>query len=316
MRDLKQIAKHVFEVEAAAIKRLSQFLDVNFEAAVQALNACQGRIIICGIGKSGLIGKKIAATLSSTGSPSFFLHPSEAIHGDLGMLTANDCFLSISNSGETDEILQVLPYVKELNLPHITLVGQKNSTLATHADWVLYTGVQTEASPVAAVPMASTTTTLAMGDALAAALIAVKDFDEAAFAWRHPGGSLGKKLVTKVADKMERDALPLVLEAAMVKEVIVVMSSGRFGMVVVVNAQQQIQGVITDGDLRRALNKYPSQAFFELKASNLMTANPKSIAPQQALWEAEQIMTQHQITALLVSAEQTLLGIISKQELT
>jgi arabinose-5-phosphate isomerase len=315
MNNSINIAKQVIQTQAQALQQLGEQLTSDFEKAVEYLLQCKGHIVVCGIGKSGLVGKKIAATLASTGSPSFFLHPSEAIHGDLGMLREQDCFLSISNSGETDEILQVLPYVKRLGIPHICLVGQVNSTLARNAQAILHVGISKEASPIAAVPMASTTAAMVMGDALATVLLTNKQFDEQNFAQLHPGGSLGRKLVTTVSKEMTQHELPIAGMATDVKTVIWEMSKSRFGLVVIVGAQQQILGVITDGDLRRSLQKHPSASFFDLKAKDLMTTEPKTVSPDALLWEADQLLLEHKITSLLVEQEGCLLGIIAKHQI-
>lgn len=315
MNEIRKIAAQVFHIESDSVKRLTALLNQDFDKAVDILFNCKGRIVVCGIGKSGLVGKKIAATLTSTGSPSFFLHPSEAIHGDLGMLMPQDCFLSISNSGETDEILQIVPYVKQLGLPHITLVGNVHSTLAQNADAVLNIQVQQEASPISVVPMASTTATMAMGDAIATVLIHLRSFDETDFAKFHPGGSLGHKLVTKVGTEMHRHNLPTALLDTTVKEVIMSMSKGIFGMIVILDPTQKIAGVITDGDLRRSLNKFPSSSFFDLKAKEMMTPTPKTIQEDCPLWEADQLMLAHKITALPVEKEGRLIGILAKHQI-
>ena len=315
MNRIQKIARDVFQIEAQAIQGLSAQLTDDFEQAIASLSVCKGRIVVCGMGKSGLVGKKIAATLASTGSPSFFLHPSEAIHGDLGMLMPQDCFISISNSGETDEILQLIPYIQQLGIPHISLVGAPNSTLAKAANWVLNIGVQQEASPISVVPMASTTATMAMGDAIATALIVLKNFGEEDFARFHPGGSLGRKLVIKLGQEMQQKELPIAQKNTPVKEVIMVMSRGMYGMVVIVDEQMKIEGVITDGDLRRALNKFPSDSFFNLCAFDMMTPSPKTILAARPLWEAEQLMFKYKITALPVEEEGQLIGIIAKHQI-
>lgn len=315
MNKIRKIAKQVFAIEAQAVQRLSELLTTDFDKAIDHLLNCKGRVVVCGMGKSGLVGKKIAATLASTGAPSFFLHPSEAIHGDLGVLMAQDCFLSISNSGETDEILQLLPYIQQLSIPHITLVGNPQSTLAQNADAILNINVQEEASPIGAVPMASTTATMAMGDAIAAVLISLRNFSEKEFARFHPGGSLGRKLVTEVGTEMQRKDLPVAQKDTLVKEVIMSMSKGVFGMVVIVDDEQKICGVITDGDLRRSLNKFPSHLFFNLKASDMMTVSPKVIKADCPLWEADQLMLEHKITALPVEQDGCLIGIIGKHQI-
>jgi len=316
MKKIIDIAKKVFGVEAAAIQSLNNRIEETFVQAVQILYQSKGRIIVSGMGKSGLIGKKIAATFASTGTPSFFLHPSEALHGDLGMLMETDCFLSISNSGETDEILQLLPHIQSLQLPHIALVGQVPSTLQQHADIALDIGVTEEASLLKAAPMASTITTLAMGDALAAALIHLNAFDEQDFARFHPGGSLGRKLVTAVGHLMQKEDLPQTTASTAVKEVIFEMSRSVFGLVAIVDNQKTVQGVITDGDLRRSLNKFPNEHFFELQAKDIMTTRPKTITPDASAWNADQLMLKHKITALLVTDKMNhLVGIIAKHQI-
>ena len=315
MNEIRKIATQVFSIESKAVKALADLLNQNFDKAIELLFACQGRVVVCGIGKSGLVGKKIAATLASTGTPSFFLHPSEAIHGDLGMLMPSDCFLSISNSGETSEILQLLPYIKELQLPHIALVGNIESTLAKKANAVLNIQVQQEASPIAVVPMASTTAAMAMGDAIATVLIHLRAFKEADFAKFHPGGALGHKLVTEVGTEMHRNNLPIAFLDTTVKEVIVSMSKGVFGMIVILDKTEQIVGVITDGDLRRSLNKFPSSSFFELSAKEMMTHRPKVIQANCLLWQADQLMLAHKITALPVEENGYLVGILAKHQI-
>lgn len=315
MNEIRKIAAQVFHIESESVKELANLLNHNFDKAIELLLECKGRVVLCGIGKSGLVGKKIAATLASTGTPSFFLHPSEAIHGDLGMLMPQDCFLSISNSGTTDEILQILPYIKQLGLPHITLVGDIESTLAKNADAVLSIKIQQEASPISVVPMASTTAAMAMGDAIATVLIHLRAFDETDFAKFHPGGSLGHKLVTEVGTEMQRHNLPVAFLETKVKEVIVSMSKGIFGMVVILDKNQQILGVITDGDLRRSLNKFPSSSFFDLSAQEMMTSNPKTIQANCPLWEADQLMLLNKITALPVEENGRLIGILAKHQI-
>lgn len=315
MKSTISIAQTVLTIQAEAIAALGERLTSDFDQAVQYLLNCKGHIVVCGMGKSGLIGKKIAATLASTGTPSFFLHPSEAIHGDLGMLRPDDCLLSISNSGETDELLQILPYIQRLKIPHITLVGRRASTLADNAQAVLDVRVEREASPIAAVPMASTTAALVMGDALAAALLTLKGFDETSFARLHPGGSIGRKLVTTVGEEMTQQALPTAQADTDVKTVIVAMSKSVFGLVVVVGTNQKILGVVTDGDLRRSLQRHPSSSFFDLRAKDLMTTTPKTITADRPLWEADQLLLQHKITSLLVEQKGQLIGIIAKHQI-
>ena len=309
------IARKVFDIESRALANLANKLSVNFEQAIDCLLHCKGRIMICGMGKSGLVGKKIAATLASTGSPSFFLHPSEALHGDIGALTPQDCFVSISYSGETDEILQLVPYLQRLEIPHICLTGKTNSTLAKLAQYVLDISVAEEASSLSVVPMASSITSMAMGDAIAATLIQCKGFNENDFAQNHPGGNLGKKLVTSVDSLMQTSNLPTANMESSIKEVLVTMSSGMFGMVVLVGESNNVMGVITDGDLRRALNKYPDHQFFNLKAKDIMTVQPKTIHKNFLLYQAEQLMMEFKITCLPVTSSGKLIGLIAKHHI-
>jgi arabinose-5-phosphate isomerase len=314
-KDLNHIAKHVFAVEAKALTQLSQQLSQDFTKVILLLQKCKGRIVLCGMGKSGLIAKKITATLASTGSPSFFLHPSEAIHGDLGMLKPDDCFISLSNSGETDEILQLIPHIQTLKIPHITLVGNPNSTLGQHADFILNVGITEEASPIPAVPMASTTATLAMGDAIAAALISQKKFTETDFAQFHPGGSLGRKLLTSVAQLMRTENLPVATSKTNIKDLLLKMSKGRLGHIVILDSNGFVEGIVSDGDLRRGLNTLDSNNFFHSTATELMTEKPKTVKATLKVWEAEELMNEYNITALPVVTNGKLVGILSKHDI-
>lgn len=311
MSAILDIAKRVFEIESESILNLSNQLTSDFECAVEAIMQSQGRVIVCGMGKSGHIGKKMAATFASTGTPSFFVHPAEAFHGDLGMIKADDVFLSISNSGETDEVLKIIPFVKENGMKHICMVGNINSTLAKNADFVLNVHVEKEACPMQLAPTSSTTATLVMGDALAVALIEMKKFKEENFARFHPGGSLGRKLLTKVGDEMVTQNLPLVTKTAGIKDIIITATNGKVGTSVVVNDQMEIEGIITDGDLRRALNQFQEESFFSLTAEQIMTKNPKTVTPETKVSLAEEIMNQFKIKALLVQSNNKLVGIYS-----
>lgn len=313
MQDLRSIAQRVFRIEAEAVAQLSELLTEDFNTAAHLIQACEGRVVVCGMGKSGIIGKKIAATFSSTGTASFFLHPSEAIHGDLGMLRKEDVFLSLSNSGETDELLQLIPHIHKMGLKHITLVGKTASTLAQHAHCVLAVSIKEEASSLPVAPMASTTATLAMGDALAAALIRLKNFKASEFAALHPGGSLGKLLLSKVDHFMRKEDLPVVQPEESLQKVLLCMSRGQLGLAVVLDRAQRIQGIITDGDIRRALNKYGDENFFNLKARTIATTHPKTISPDASLVEAEELLHQYKITAVLVVERGQLLGILAEK---
>lgn len=308
--DILGTAKRVFSIERDALEGISKRLDSNFEGAAKRLYACSGRIVVCGMGKSGLIGKKIAATFASIGRPAIFMHPTEAIHGDLGMLMQGDVFLSISNSGETDELLQLIPHINRLKLSHICLCAVKNSTLAKHADFFLDIAVEKEASNLPAVPMASAITSLAMGHALAAVLIELSGFRQEDFALYHPGGSLGRKILTKTAELMNRE-LPVVKSESNLREVISVMSKGMLGLALCLE-NNQILGIITDGDLRRALERSGDDEFFKLRAEDIMTKNPKSVNGSQSVLEAEELMNQYKITALVVLENGAPIGVIAK----
>lgn len=308
--NILETAKRVFSVEKDALEGISKRLDSNFEEAANRLYACSGRIVVCGMGKSGLIGKKIAATFASIGRPAVFMHPTEAIHGDLGMLMPGDCFLSISNSGETDELLQLIPHINRLALPHICICAVKNSTLAKHADFVLDIAIEKEASNLPAVPMASAIASLAMGHALAAVLIELSGFRQEDFALYHPGGSLGRKILTKTAELMNRE-LPVVKPESNLREVISVMSKGMLGLALCLD-NNQILGIITDGDLRRALERSGDDEFFKLRAEDIMTKNPKSVNGNQSVLEAEELMNQCKITALVVLENGAPIGVIAK----
>ncbi len=293
----QDIAKRVFDIEATAIDHLKNLLTDDFDGAVNAILNSKGRVVICGMGKSGLIGKKIMATLASTGTPSFFMHPGEAFHGDLGMVAPDDIFVAISNSGETEEVIRLLPFLKDNGNTLIAMTGNPTSTLAKNADYHLNIAVPQEACPHQLAPTSSTTATLVMGDALAVALMEARNFQPQDFARFHPGGSLGRKLLTKVRHEMKTDNLPLVSADAPMKEVIHAMSAGRLGLCIV----DEGRGIITDGDLRRHLENDPD--LMNKTAGEIMTPNPKSISPDARLTEAEELMNQHKITSLLVKDE-------------
>ncbi|MEE9524032.1 MAG: KpsF/GutQ family sugar-phosphate isomerase [Thermodesulfovibrionales bacterium] len=297
--DLLAVAKKVLNTEAAAITALIDNLDHNFEKAIETIYSSKGRTVITGMGKSGLIGKKIASTLSSTGTPTLFLHPAEAGHGDLGMVTEDDVVIALSNSGETDEILKLIPYIKRFNVTLISLT-EPDSTLARSSDIILNVSVKEEACPMDVVPTASTTATLAMGDALAIALLTRRGFKEEDFAMYHPNGSLGKKLLISVADLMHTDEhVPLVDLNAPMTDTTIEMSSKRLGMTIVCNDEGLIEGVITDGDLRRGLEKWGAD-LFNMKAHEVMIKNPKSITEDALAAKALSIMEKSSITSLIV----------------
>jgi len=304
-----EIAKRVFTLEVEAIQRLAELLDNNFLEAVEKIVVNRGHIVVTGMGKSGHIGAKIAATFASTGTPSFFMHPAEAMHGDLGMLTKNDIVLAISNSGESDEIVKIIPFIKNLAIPLIGLTGKVESTLGKASDYFLNISVEQEASPLGLAPMSSTTVSLVMGDALATAVMEARSFKKEDFALCHPAGSLGRRLLLKVKDIMHTKALPLVKKSSTFQEVIEVMTRGKLGLCIVVE-DKNIVGIITDGDLRRALER-TDRARFELLAEEIMTLNPKIIRVHAMAVEAEELMLSYKINELLVVNEENhLVGVV------
>ncbi|MDX1907112.1 MAG: KpsF/GutQ family sugar-phosphate isomerase [Bacteroidia bacterium] len=312
-RTLSEIARDVLETEAQALQTLADRISPDFDRAVTLLDTCRGRILVTGMGKSGLIGRKIAATFSSTGAPAAFVHPAEALHGDLGMITAQDLVLSLSRSGETEELLRMVPYFQQLGLPHITLTGRPGSTLSRTADISLDVSVTREACPLQLAPTASTTATLAMGDALAVALMELRGFQPQAFATLHPGGNLGRRLLTHVGACMRTHDLPTLAPETPIHEVIHTISAGRLGLAVV-TAGGDIAGIITDGDVRRAMERLHA-SFFQLQAADLMTPHPVCISPETRLPEAAGIMQQRKINSLLVSRHNRLLGVIQIYDL-
>jgi arabinose-5-phosphate isomerase len=296
---IRALARAVLDTEANAIKALRERINDNFILACQYLLACEGRIIVTGIGKSGHIGNKIAATFASTGSPAFFMHPSEASHGDIGVITAKDVVVAISSSGNTEEVLAIVPTIKFLGVPLITLTGNPNSSLAKMATINLDVSIEKEACPLNLVPTSSTTATLAMGDALAIALLEVRGFTAKDFARSHPGGNLGKRLLMRVDDIMRtHDAIPKVSKDTLLIDALMEMTRKRMGMTTVVNPDQSLIGIFTDGDLRRALDKNIDVHI--TKIGEVMTTNCKTINQGILAAEAVQIMEQHGITSLVV----------------
>jgi arabinose-5-phosphate isomerase len=299
---MKAIAKRVFDIEIESLQKVASSLDDTFTDVVQAILQCSGKVIVAGVGKSGHIGKKISATLASTGTPSFFLHPGDAFHGDLGIVGASDAVLLISYSGETDELLRIIPFLKWNNNLIISITGNVASTIAKNSNYHLNSTITREACPLALAPTSSTTAALVMGDALAVALMEQRGFKEEDFARFHPGGSLGRKLLTRVKDLMRTDDLPLITTEASFTDVLMRMSTGRLGLVIVGTADS-VEGVITDGDLRRALLKNPDTS--KLSVTDMMTANPVIVNDDEFISNAEQVMMEKKITTLLVgSAEQ------------
>ena len=311
---ISESAKKVLRIEAEAITDLIERIDARFESAVDALFHCRGRIVVTGIGKSGIICKKIAATLASTGTPAFFLHPTEANHGDLGMIVKGDIVLMVSNSGETDELLHLLETLKRLGIFLIAMIGNPHSTLARHSDIVLDVSIRQEACPLGLAPTASTTAALALGDALAIALSEKRGFREEDFANLHPGGKLGRKLL-KVENLMHcGNAMPVVEVNTPMKDVIYEISKKGMGVTAVVQSGSRVAGIITDGDLRRLIQK--DENILKKKAGECMHVKPLTIHAQALATEALQIMEERKVTSLLVTAEEGLLaGIIHIHDL-
>ena len=300
MDNILDIAKKVLKTEAEAVHGLIEKLDSNFEKAVEIIYNSRGRVVVTGMGKSGLVGKKIAATLASTGTPAFFLHPAEASHGDLGMVTERDIVIAISNSGETEELVGLIPFLKRFNLTLISMTGNQNSTLARASNILLDISVKEEACPLGIVPTASTTATLALGDALAVALLIKRGLNEEDFAFFHPGGIIGKKLFIKVKDLMHTgETLPVVLPHTPMIKAVVEISSKRLGVTIVTDSDNRIAGIITDGDLRRGIEKW-GKAFFDMMAGEVMSKNPKIISEDELAVKALSIMETYSITSLVV----------------
>ncbi|MBU1261859.1 KpsF/GutQ family sugar-phosphate isomerase [bacterium] len=298
--DLCSIAKGVLEIEAEAITRLLDRIDHTFISAVKLILSGKGRVVVTGIGKSGIIGEKISATLSSTGTPSFFLHPTEGVHGDLGMVTKDDIVIAISNSGRTEEINQIIPSLKRIGVQIIALCGDLDSPLARNSDIVLDVSVEKEACPLGLAPTASTTATLAMGDALTVALFKERGLTEADFALLHPGGLLGKQLLLKVSDLMHTgDKLPKVSVSAPIKEVILEMSRKKLGMTCVTDQEGKLTGIITDGDLRRLIEK-GKEPILNLLAEEAQTRNPKTTTKETQALSALRTMEDFSITSLVI----------------
>lgn len=298
-----KLGRVVIEIEAAMIKSLISRIDEKFAEACTLLHACRGRIAVMGVGKSGHIGKKIAATLSSTGSPAFFIHPSEALHGDIGMLTANDVLLALSNSGESSEIVSLLPVIKRFGIPMITLTGRPQSSLAKAATLNLDVSVEKEACPLGLAPTSSTTAALVMGDALAMALLSKRGFKESDFALSHPGGTLGRRLLLLVEEIMHKgDAIPVISANANLKAALVEMTQKKLGMTTIVNQQGELVGIFTDGDVRRTLDK--NADIHTTRIESIMASHPKTIDAHILAAEALGIMEKHNITALVVIDKQ------------
>ena len=304
--EIISIAKQVIQVESEAVALMNDRINQKFESAVQAIFDCSGRLIVSGMGKSGLISQKIASTMASTGTPSYFVHPGEAIHGDLGMITKNDVILIISNSGETMELIQLLPALKKKQLTVIGLIGKKESTLAVKSDIYLDTSIKKEACTLDLAPTASTTATLAMGDALAVSLLEFRGFNKENFAELHPGGMLGKRLLLTINQLVHiGDSIPFVYTTTSIKDALLTISDKGFGMTGVLDGESIMIGVITDGDIRRGLEK-SGNSLFEQTAKYLMSENPKWITSDTLAISALELMEKYEITSLFVYSNQSL----------
>ncbi len=293
-----EFAKKCFEDEAQAILDMIPRLDENFSKAVDLIFNCKGKLIVTGVGKSGHVGEKIAATLASLGTPSFFLNPLDAYHGDLGMIATGDIVMAISYSGNTDELLRFIPLLIDRNIPIIGVSGNPESLLAQYSVCHLNIAVDHEADPLNLAPTSSTTTTMAMGDALACALVHLRNFKPSDFAQFHPGGSLGKRLLTRVKDAMVSSNLPIVQPDHKISDTIIEISKTKLGLSVVMN-ESKIVGIVTDGDIRRAMNNNKDH-FFDLTVSEIMSTQPKTISESAKLSEAEQLMRKKNIHSLIV----------------
>lgn len=308
-QEICDLGRTVIEIEAKMITNLIDRIDEKFAQACHHLKACLGRIVVMGVGKSGHIGKKIAATFASTGSPAFFVHPNEAKHGDMGMITQQDVVISLSNSGESEEILSVLPFLKRLNIPIIALTGKPHSRLAKAATIHLDISVEKEACPLGLAPTSSSTATLVMGDALAMVLLQQRGFSEQDFALSHPGGSLGRRLLLRVDEIMhQNDALPIVRADTSLKEALIVMTQKKLGGTVVVDDAGQLVGVFTDGDLRRALNQ--EMNIQSTPIHQVMNKHPKTISADLLAAEALQVMENYKITSLIITDKNQPKGLV------
>ncbi len=313
--DCKESAKRTLEIEAKALENAAERIDDSFAAAVETIMGIKGKLIVTGIGKSGLVGAKIAATLASTGTSSFFLHPSEALHGDLGMISKEDGVLAISYSGESEELSNILPHIKRFDIPLLAMTADRESTLSRYAEVILDISVRQEACPLGAAPTASTTLTMAMGDALAVALMLKKDFKKEDFASFHPGGALGKRLFVKVEDVMRKDMLPIVRKDVPLKEAVVRMSEGKLGNVLIVDNSGRLTAVMSDGDLRRALMKKDFD--MEKPAIEYASKSPKVIMDVSILASEALAMIEDAKIQLMpvVDDEYSILGVVHIHDL-
>jgi len=313
--DALALAREVLEIEAAAVAALASRLDERFLAALRMILECRGRVVVTGIGKSGQVGRKIASTMASTGTPAFFVHPAEASHGDLGMITRDDVVVALSHSGESDELLAILPLVKRKGAQLITLTGNLQSTLARLADVVLDVGVEKEACPLNLAPTASTTAALALGDALAVALLDARGFGHDDFAGVHPGGALGRRLLLHVRDVMRTgNDVPVVAEGVALADAVLEISRRRLGMTAVVAAGRRLVGIFTDGDLRRSLER--GVDIHRTRVEEVMTPNPRTIGPEALAAEAVELMESHRITQLpVIDGDGRIIGALNIHDL-
>lgn len=305
-----KIAKSVIVTEIAALQALIEQLDEQFSLSVELIHNSPGRVIICGMGKSGLIGKKIASSFASTGTPSFYMHPGEAFHGDLGMVTPVDVFIAISNSGETEEVVKLLPFLKDNGNRIIAITGNSNSTLATNANFHLNIAVPAEACPFQLAPTASTTATLVMGDALTVALMKAKNFQSEHFARFHPGGNLGRRLLSKVSDEMVIENLPIVDTCSPITDVINIMSEGALGLTLIMK-NDELNAIITDGDLRRGIEKYHKN-LFDLNAGDIASHYPEVISSNASMSLAYKLMEEKKINCLVVCDNKKVVGVLKR----
>ncbi len=316
MKDFKEIARNVLRIEAEALGALVERINDNFIDAIEIIYSCKGRVVVTGMGKSGIIGKKLTATLASTGTPALFLNPAEGIHGDIGMVTRGDVVIAISNSGDTDEIITLLPMLKRMAISIISMTGNPASLLASSSDINIDVSVKKEACSMGIVPTASTTAALAMGDAIAVTLLDRRGFCKEDFALFHPGGRLGRRLLLTVEDLMHKgDAIPSVDIETLMKEAILEISTKRLGITTVTDSESRLQGVITDGDLRRGLEKW-GEDLFSLRAGDVMTHRPRTITGNILAAKALSIMEKYAITVLVVvDSENNIEGIIHLHDL-
>ena len=305
----RELAIQCFKDEAAAVLGLTEKLDAGFEQAVELMYSCKGKVIVTGVGKSGHIGAKIAATLSSTGTPSFFINPLDVFHGDLGVMTSDDVVLAISNSGQTDELLRFIPMVLHMQIPIIGMSGNPESLLAKYSTCFLNVGVEKEACPLNLAPTSSTMAQMAMGDALAVALIEKRHFQPRDFAQFHPGGELGKRLLTTAQDVMFKEDLPVLPPEMHLGEAIILVSKGKLGLGIA-EVNDQIVGLITDGDIRRAMEKWQAE-FFDRTVSDIMTRKPKTVKADTKITEIQKIMNQYKVhSVLVIDDDNHLLGVV------